>query len=191
MTTVEEQISMMEHLKQKPAAWLAGISPRSLRDALSVRRNADGTYDARFILQWAAARVPEQANLSDVDLERLLVLAAMISVRTDQQQAAAVELLDGLRAKYGDGALVCFVDLLMEEWRAGVELEDNLAVDPEYERRQAEHARRMEEEQQAVDELRICVQCDCGRVRRGRRWVQAVPPAGHKVIVDICPSCND
>jgi len=51
-TTTSEQIEAMQHLGQAAAAWLAGVSPRSLRDS-ACPRNADGTYDGHAVAEWS------------------------------------------------------------------------------------------------------------------------------------------
>jgi len=182
----------MEKLLQSPAAWLAGISPRALRDAIGLERNEDGTYNAQAIMEWASRRVGEHVALPDAAHEQLLVLSGALHLQCDSQQAAALKVLEELRSRHGDGALVCFVDLLMQEWRTAVEFEDDFAVDPEAERQAAEYARQVAEDREAESELRIVYQCDsCGRVRRGRKWVMSNAPPKHKVIGDTCPKCTD
>ena len=51
MSTADE-IKVLGSLSQGAAAWLLGISPRSLRDRNTLPRNPDGTYDAREVLAW-------------------------------------------------------------------------------------------------------------------------------------------
>lgn len=51
-TSVADQIQKMERLAQGSAAWLFGISPRTLRDRQTAPRNSDGTYDAAALVAW-------------------------------------------------------------------------------------------------------------------------------------------
>ncbi len=189
--TTAQQIGFMEEISQSPAAWACGISPRALRDAVGLDRNEDGSYSVQSLIEWASRRVGEHVTLSNSEYEKLLVLCGALRLECDSQQTAALKVLEELRNKHGDAAFVCFVDLIMQEWRTAVEFEDDFAVDPDAERRAAEYARQVAQDQEAESELRIVVQCDCGRVRRGRKWIMTNVPPEHKVTHDMCPKCTD
>lgn len=50
--TIPELVEAMASLPQGAAAWLVGVSPRTLRDRQVVPRNADGTYNAQDVVLW-------------------------------------------------------------------------------------------------------------------------------------------
>lgn len=50
--TIPELVRAMAGLPQGAAAWLFGVSPRTLRDRSMAPRNADGTYNAQDLVAW-------------------------------------------------------------------------------------------------------------------------------------------
>lgn len=64
--TASEQIRSLEHLHQAAAAWLLKKSPRRLRDS-DCPRNADGSYDARHVLDWRLDRLTPAEIVEGVD----------------------------------------------------------------------------------------------------------------------------
>lgn len=185
-----EQIQCMTTLSQPAAAWLAGLSGRSLRDAADLRRAADGTYDARDVLAWAARRIP-RPELADNELERLLLVAEHVTPARDVYLDAMVQAMDALNAKYGEQVLLSLFDLVLSGWREQVEDYRRIAADPEYQRRTAEAERREAEEEAARTRLEIAVTCEyCNRLRRGRKWVNAKPPQGYATVKWLCPTCE-
>ncbi|MCE9544283.1 MAG: hypothetical protein K8T25_01980 [Planctomycetia bacterium] len=53
-TNTSQQIATMQALSQASAAWLAGRSPRTLRDSAAPREPSGG-YDARALVEWLLA----------------------------------------------------------------------------------------------------------------------------------------
>jgi len=184
------QIAEMQKLTQKSAAWAVDLSPRALRDAVGLERAADGSYDLRHLVAWARGRMPTEAHLSDAESEKLLVISEQLSL-ADSQQPAALSIVGDLCNKYGSQVYATLVELLVEKWRAGRKLEDELASDPGAAARQAEYQRRIEQEALARDRLQIVVRCEhCQRVRYGRRWIKRQVPSGHVIIGGCCPKCD-
>lgn len=60
-----EQIHELQHLAQQSAAWLCGVSPRTIRDwtAAGLPRAEDGTYDAKELIAFLCRRKPAQPGL--------------------------------------------------------------------------------------------------------------------------------
>ena len=56
MNETQSQIEALKKLRQGAVAFLCGVSSRSIRSARGLKRNLDGTYDARQVLLWAANR---------------------------------------------------------------------------------------------------------------------------------------
>jgi hypothetical protein len=62
------QIAILGGLSQAAAAWLVGLSCRSLRDNPGVPRAAGGSYDGQALVKWAVARADASARQArDVD----------------------------------------------------------------------------------------------------------------------------
>ena len=63
--TSAEQIRVLRSLSQGAAAYLLGLSSRSVRDmeAAGLPRNSDGSYDALAILAFLRRRRPEPPGL--------------------------------------------------------------------------------------------------------------------------------
>jgi len=182
------EIAIMEQLSQQAAAWLIGITPRALRDQDAPRR-PDGCYDARSLTEWATSRIT-QVKLTDGELEKLLtVVDSMSGLLTP----AMLSDLDELHSKHGVSGWLAFLVTFIEESKADIarypdatrpkaQEDIDLAV--------AECHERMENSI-ASDALKVATVCeDCGKLRRGRKWVVEDPPADHCVAEWVCPRCE-
>jgi len=190
--TGPQEIAAMETLSQQGAAWLLGITGRALRDRPDVPRNADGTYNARQLVEWARGRV-EPPELTDDEVERLLLIRHFaVDCAMGPQIIPVMETLTELQRKYGDRGLAAMAQLLLSMWRVEEAIHREYFAEPTAaEREQAEAARRRQAmEEAARAELRIAVVCErCKRVRHGRRWLETSPPAGFVTMPDTCPRC--
>ena len=71
--TSQEEIKGLQSLSQRAAAWLLGVSPRSLRDYVDLPRNDDGTYNAREVIAWVRSKArPTAAPIPGWELALLL-----------------------------------------------------------------------------------------------------------------------
>lgn len=175
----------MENLTQQAAAWLAGVSARTLRDYSDLRRSADGTYDAREVLVWSARRVPHP-DFDDEQIERLMLASEFLYgvAGGDVELLTILDELKSVREKYGDAGLAEFAKLLMREWSISIEPYRQKAMAGESE----DDARQLREEAKARAEFRISVVCEkCGKLRKGRTWINASPPAGYLKMFGFCP----
>jgi phage terminase Nu1 subunit (DNA packaging protein) len=91
--------NQLEALPQVLAAWLLGISPRTLRDKVECPRNPNGSYSARAIVEWVrsgAESDPDAALLAGSDspnLERLRAAKAdreEIALAKDRNEVISV-----------------------------------------------------------------------------------------------------
>jgi hypothetical protein len=182
--------SDLESIPQSAAAWLLGKSSRMLRDYSDLPRNADGTYNAQRLVEWARSRSRPAADLADADLERLATLAELLWLPSDDQLPAAVGLVTELHKRYGDAVFIELVQAILAQWRPMVEQQRQLEADPAHHRRQADQARRQMADDEARAALRISTVCQCcSRIRRGRSWIKVNPPADHVVLPGRCPAC--
>ena len=78
--TGQQIVETLRRLPQAPAAWLLGLTGRTLRDNASAPRNPDGTYNAQALVAWYRDRQP-RAQPDDADFEHALVVAE--DVRSD------------------------------------------------------------------------------------------------------------
>jgi hypothetical protein len=92
-----EQIAVMGRLNQVAAAWLAGLSPRTLRDA-PLQRDEAGRYDARVILDWEASRrapatsgEPSAERYTPDQLRRQKALADICEMARDKQRGKLMD----------------------------------------------------------------------------------------------------
>ena len=109
---------MLQRLTQQAAGWLIELNGRTLRDHNEIPRDADGRYNARDLLRWAAERVP-RPKLDDADYERLLLVADQFTWTfngecPDGMAVGTYNAMQALEAKHGDGVRVLLADLLME-----------------------------------------------------------------------------
>lgn len=184
-----EERAIMQRLSQQSAAWVAGVAVRTLRDRTDAPRAHDGSYDAADIVKWSRSCI-DSADLDDADIERMLVIVDDLHPRG---YVAAVETLRDILLRYGAAGLSRFAELLLEEWGATVDesgdtfqplTADNIA------KRALEERERLEESA-ARDRFEVAVVCDeCGKLRRGRRWIKSSPPAGFVVDQILCPKCD-
>ena len=196
--TAVEQIRVLENLTQAAAARLVGVSPRTLRDHPEIPQTPAKRYDARDLLRWLSHRV-EQPELDDADLERILVIAERLEseVCGEALLSSVSDAFQQLQQKYGQAALLAFSLALIERCDKRAESCRRFHQSPEQvrqaeeHRRQEEAARRQREAEEAArDQLKVCVVCECGRLRRGRTWVNESPPPGYAVELDYCPTCK-
>ena len=131
-----EQIEAMKSLTQQAAGWLAGVSPRALRDHPELPRDGAGRYNARDVVEWAAGRV-QAAELADEDVERLLLISERLYLDTGGATPAILDALRELRKRHGDAGLAAFVETLIGDWEAlvGTERPGSPEVRPEDVRR--------------------------------------------------------
>jgi len=73
-------------LTQSQVAQLAGVSPRTVRDAVRLQRAADGGYPLPSVLAWLRERTPDPPGL-------LVMLKETLRDRGAAALAVAVELL--------------------------------------------------------------------------------------------------
>ena len=193
MPAPSKDLTWLKTLSQQDAAYVAGCTSRTLRDHPSVPRNPDGrTYDARQIAEWSALRVGSIA-LDDEDVERVLVLAAQIEAGIEASLPAVVGLLRGLISLHGPAVAVLIVQLLVDEWGGLVDTyPDVYAESSAADIRKAEDlARQLDADRRARDKLLVAVVCeDCGKLRRGRRWIIQKPPTGYVKQLSQCPACE-
>lgn len=186
-TNANQQIETMQKLSQAAAAWLIGVSARSLRDEATCPRNACGSYDAAKVAAWAASRCP-RPKLDDDDAEKLSLIVEH-AFNGEHYAAGLLRLVGELREKYGEAAVaVELLDRMTAEWRTWLELERDEQT-PERRRLREQQAQEREREEQAESDLRISVVCGCGRVRKGTTWPKGKPPAGFATIEGVCPLC--
>ena len=165
------EIAVLERLSQPAAAWLAGVSPRTLRDHPEIRRAPDGSYDARDVLAFARGpgRLPE---LNDDQIEKLLTIAERIPTEPIALNRAAIE---ALVEDIGGDEQMALAAVGLALWH---ELLDCIGAYPEgYDYGPADF-------RQAV----VCLTCK--RLRHGTRWYEADPPRGYSVMGAYCPKCR-
>ncbi len=208
--TGPEQTAMLKRLNQQAAAFLVGVTARTLRDRTDAPRNEDGTYNGPELIAWWRNQLP-RPSLSDDDLERLLVVRDVVSEKflglDDAILYSILDAMDDLRAKYGENTLIVLVELLLAEWRdlahdtsraeafyipTEAEIREQIL-----ERFDGKVAERMTKRQADVarKRLHIAIVCGgCGKLRRGRQWTKAEPPEGYAVGIEyeiLCPACED
>ncbi len=181
----------LQKLPQKTAAWLLGISTRTLRDIADLERNSDGTYNAAEIVKWSRGRSTPAANLPDADFEKILVITEWMTPRSDNQIPAAVATAEDLHSRHGDGAFVAMMGVVLANWREHAEIEAAIENDPG---RAAADAR-IEHEQAiraaAIERLDIVTVCErCKKIRKGRKWVKGKPAADCYIQNGDCPECT-
>ena len=123
------QVETMEHLSQASAAWLCGLSPRTLRDAADLQRAADGSYSGRDVLAWFAGRIG-RPELTDDEWERLTIVAELITPERDAYLCAMMDAIDGLREAHGEAVLLTLLDQVLATSREQVEGYRRWEADP-------------------------------------------------------------
>jgi phage terminase Nu1 subunit (DNA packaging protein) len=76
MANIRPSEVALERLNQQQAAYLLGVTSRSLRDWSDVPRNEDGTYNGRDLVQWFAGRQSQSNSEYDNQRERLAAAQA-------------------------------------------------------------------------------------------------------------------
>jgi hypothetical protein len=72
--TPQEEIKVLQSLSQRAVAFLLGVTPRTIRAYTDLRRNDDGTYDCRAVVEWVKVKArPAVAPFGDRELIALLV----------------------------------------------------------------------------------------------------------------------
>ena len=188
--TAADQRRVLTALSQQPAAFMLGLSPRTLRDSDAPRTDS-GNYDGRELVKWATGRI-KRPDLADEHIERIMV--AVDEVIGDLfGYAGLLSTLNELQNEYGDGGPLAFVEHLVVALRAEVE-HHPVAAKPLTAGGLAglvEAAQRQHDAAAARTLLRLAVVCeDCGKLRRGRSWVAETPPAGFDIRKDLCPACE-
>ncbi|MBI1348799.1 hypothetical protein GC163_21205 [bacterium] len=165
------EIAVLERLSQPAAAWLAGVSPRTLRDHPEIPRHTDGTYDARDVVSFARgpAKLPE---MDDDQLEQLLCIAENFNSETiAKNRAAILALVEDL----GGDENLALAAVGLALWN---ELLDAIGTYPEFYEFGPANFR----------QSAICMTCK--RVRNGSRWLDQDPPRGNKPLGAYCPKCR-
>jgi hypothetical protein len=184
-----KQVEVMKKLTQASAAWLAGISPRSLRDAADLVRAPNGTYSGRDVVAWCAKRVP-LPKLDDNELEKILVLTDQISC-DEQAIDAMLRTIDELKAVHGEHVLMILFGAVVDRWREQARLFRELETDEETRRQAEELHRKSRADESAKKSLRIVTVCEtCKKIRTGKQWKKGEPPPGFAVTYDLCPECE-
>lgn len=76
--SVAQQIIVLKNLRQGAAAWLMGLSPRSMRNHREIPRRENGRYDSRKLLfcRATAASRKHQDKIIEKDLKLASALRA-------------------------------------------------------------------------------------------------------------------
>ena len=192
----DEIVKMLQRAPQTVAAWFIGVTPRALRDNVSCPRNSDGSYDLKEVAEWSHRR-RELADLTDEEVEKVYTISDLLHQASGDMRDSIVQVIIDLQGKYGKKAAETFaqafmdrwcwvVDAFPDDWRPATSEELR-----EQQRRHEESKRKDAEYEQAVDELRVSSVCEkCGKLRRGRRWLDEAPPPDHVVVRDGCPTCS-
>ena len=178
--TANQQIKMMQDLKQSAAAWLIGTNASTLRD-WPMTRSAAGGYDARDLV--AAVRKRNVIEpLDDDDLiERILVVSEYAAGLDPVTLVALVELLQDLQTAHGDEGILAALRLILSDLSHTIKLarRDAQPIDEDTAVRQFLERLRHE---RARDEMHIQLRDSTGKLRRGRRWENRKPTPGYVVI---------
>ncbi len=193
-----QQIIVMKSLTQEAAAWLLGVTSRTLRHhSGKITRHADDSYDARAVVSSGLLKA-EPPELSPDEQESCIRAAEFLTGDYCVVSPAVMRLIRELEEKHGDRGLAEFVKLVRETW-----IEDYQATDRDPPLPSEAELRRQIEEQvettlrsrlkwNADARLKRGVECEsCGKVRRGRQWVTAKAKADEHCLLGTCPSCHD
>jgi hypothetical protein len=208
-TTGAEQVAILGALNQQAAAFLVGLTARSIRDDPRIPRAKAGTYDGPALVAWAARRVAP-VKMTELETERSLNLSDLLFdslVERDGSCRVAVEVADflgGLVAAHGEQGLMVFAAELARRWAL---LADECRPDAEkflHETPQARHRRIEERVEREIEaeaaranegHLDIATVCEtCERLRRGHAWAVEAPAPGRTVVYGRCdswPDCGD
>lgn len=189
-----EQIHELKSLSQQAAAYMLDANGRSLRDWPDIPRHGDGTYDAQDLVAWARRRLP-RPDLADEDLEEVLTVCELLYSGAHEAWGLLADWLRNFHARYGDAGFALVLQTMLDEFRQQAANGDGRAragrppTWPEWieQQRPAYNAEVQAWERTVLDVATVC--SGCSRLRRGRRWVQTVPPAGFRVTPGECPAC--
>lgn len=183
------QIAEMQKLSPRAAAWLAGVLASTLRDSVATLPPDDeGNYDARDIVSWSHAR--KLSAVTDDELELIHRAVDYYEIHHDSVPLASV--VKKMREKYGRGADGWFVDILLSNGEAFAPYgpkELPLLSDQELLLR-AKAA--YDEERRKRDCRQLMVSCvceECGRLRKGNKWIKQNTDPGETVLSGICGDC--
>lgn len=169
---------------------MADVPASTLRDATAtLPPDRDGNYDAREVMKWSNAR--RLSRVSDDDLE--VVYRATEYYLSHGNCGPVGRVIKDMRAKYGRGADGWFVDVLLEAAEfEGTEPPERLGRISDEEllaRAKSAYARELNaRSEQRLDVAAVCT--DCGRLRKGNRWVKAKPKLDERTIGSICSDCE-
>ncbi len=187
------QIQVMQSLTQEASAWLLGCTTRHLRDhGGAIVRNADGSYNAKELVDWNRKRVPIP-NLTDEEYERCLQ-AGMMLLDPDPRKGAAPFLgfLEELRDQYGDAGIVAFFGIFKDAYAAEIREQRDRSGPESFDSWVGNKRERYDDEVRHPYErssLRLVVWCvECRKRRVGRRWVAGDEPDRTVIFRDICSS---
>ncbi len=194
-----QQIIVMKSLKQEAAAWLLGVTARTLRDhSHTVERNADDSYDARVVVSSGLLKA-EPPELSADEQEKCIRTAELLN---EEVSPAVMRLFRELEDKHGDRGLAELVRVMKETWADDYgkteseppqlsEAELREQIEEEF-RQGFETQLRSRIDSNADARLKRGVVCeDCGKVRRGRTWVTGTAKADEHYLKGYCPKCHD
>lgn len=178
-----QQIAEMGRLTQQAAAWLTRTGARKLRDDFSVPREADGSYNAQRLVQWALDKLPS-LDLSDEDLEQMF--RCLEGRESDWSVSAVVKTLQDLRAKHGNRFCIAFFEAFLDD-----ALQHERAVGP-VDFLRLKPGSGISETDLMEAQLRRPTYCiECEHVRHGRSWFdRQLKDCERKLYwTGICPEC--
>ena len=186
--TGPQQVAQLKKLKQEAAAFLLGVTSRSLRDKGTVGRNPDGSYDARELIKVAAHSVG-QPTLAPDQLELLLRLEDTFC--PDGGMRRVLETFDN---EFGDLGMVAVARKLLEICRDPVWPDRPAKELPDDDKQLLEWAREQRQEvrkKQAIDRLDHRTVCfGCGKVRMADKWNRELLGGDVATLSTQCPKCE-
>lgn len=189
------QIAELRALAPESAAYLAACSASTLRASThQIQPNAEGTYDAREVVQWVLKREPD-IELRDDHQECLMMAAECAGVSDDDRYSASFALtaIERLRKEHGRRVDSMIVDELLPIllFRADEQLERTSVQKLSSKELVARHREELDAARRAAETRAkgVTYQCpSCQKIRRGRAWIEAEP--GTQTISHECPCCN-
>jgi len=184
-----QQISEMQKLSPRAAAWLAGVPASTLRDSVATLPPDDeGNYDARDIVSWSHAR--KLSAVSDDELELIHRAFDYYEMHYDPVPLASV--IKKMREKYGRSADGWVVDLLLSNGEALSPYAPK-ELPPLSEQELLSRAKAAyDEERRKRDSRKLMIPCvceECGRMRLGNKWVKKKLGPSETVLGGICGDC--
>ncbi len=188
--TGAEQIAVLRSLNQQAAAFLLGVSARTLRDHPDAPRGEGGQYDARTLLSSGILQ-RDAPDFSVDELETSLLIAEAVHYEITPQM---LRFLRGIKDRHGDAGLSAVLGILIEHWCELVDQNEREPSDVEVrEKLEAEIDERLQRAQRErlTRQFKLAVRCEyCKKLRRGREWVKARTPIGFIEVMNVCPSCS-